>query len=80
METAARAILTGYFTFKAFVENKIEQSEVEVSALEHRLEETKQLLEITKTVPLLDAIMQRPAAFANLGTPIPNRIYKDRLL
>ncbi|MED6149898.1 hypothetical protein PIB30_067049 [Stylosanthes scabra] len=82
MENAARAILNSYFGFKAFIENKIEQSEVEVSALEHRLEETKQLLEITKTVPLPDAIMQasHPTAFDNLSTPIPNRIYKDRLL
>ncbi|MED6216532.1 hypothetical protein PIB30_008517 [Stylosanthes scabra] len=80
LEDAARALLNGYYAVKEFVENKIEQSEVEVSALEHRLDEMKQMLEITRNVPLADPIKQQPASFAALSTPIPNRIYKDRLL
>ncbi|MED6164600.1 hypothetical protein PIB30_091747 [Stylosanthes scabra] len=81
LENAARALVLGYYEFKYFVENKIDLTEVEVSGLEHRLEETRQLLEISKNVPLADAIKQQPARFANLmSTPIPNRIYKDRLL
>ncbi|QHO10208.1 uncharacterized protein [Arachis hypogaea] len=47
---AMLAILEGYFKVRHYIYNRIMQGEIEVAALEHRLENSRQLAELSKSV------------------------------
>ncbi|XLS56537.1 hypothetical protein HN51_006292 [Arachis hypogaea] len=53
---AMKAILDGYFAMKEFVDSKINQTEIEITALEHRVKESKNLVEMTKSISTLGKV------------------------